>query len=287
MNFSIVVIIALLLGLFINKLYYPSKARIIAEKATLLLVLLLIFLIGTFLGSTFSNISNLYLIPLSFAISTAILITTILIGYVLKHRFAVNKIYKRTYDYKLSIFILISLILGILEHFTLNIKGLNIDIVLYLLLFVVGYQINFNFRHLKNYYREIFMCLTAAFSGALIIVPLALLFNMNIKALLLSSFGLGWYTFSGPFITVAYGPVYGSIAFLVNLFREQMTILLSPYISKFGHISLISSAGATAMDTSLPFIKMLFDDSVIIPAFMTGVILTLLVPILTSILYYL
>jgi uncharacterized membrane protein YbjE (DUF340 family) len=279
MNFSIVVIISLLLGLFINKLYFSSKAKIIAEKTTLILVLILIFLIGTFLGNTFSNISNLYLIPLSFAISAAILITTIFIGYVLNHGFVAKKAYKRTYNYKMSIFILISLTFGILEHFTLNIKGLSIDIVLYLLLFVVGYQINFDLRNLKNYFREISLCLAAALSGALIIVPIALLFNMNIKALLLCSFGLGWYTFSGSFLTVVYGSLYGSLGFLVNLFREQMTILLSPFISKFGNISLVSSAGATAMDTSLPFIKMLSDDSVIVPAFMSGVILTIMVPI--------
>jgi len=287
MNFSIVVIIVLLFGLLVNKLYFPEKARIIAEKATLLLILVLIFLIGTFLGSTFSNLSNLFLIPLSFAISVVILAATIFFGFVLKHKFVSTQVQKREYNYKMSIFILLSLILGILEHFTLDIKNLNIDIVLYLLLFVVGYQINFSIRYLKNYFREISLSLTATIAGALIIVPMALLFNMNIKALLISSFGLGWYTFSGPFIALAYGPVYGSIAFLINLFREQMTILLSPYISKFGHISLISSAGATAMDTSLPFIKMLFDDSVIIPAFMTGVIVTLLVPVLSSLLYYL
>lgn len=286
MNFSIVVIIALLLGLFANKLYFPARARVIAEKATILLVLLLIFLIGTFLGSTFANISNLYIIPLSFAMCIIIMVTTISIGHFLNHRFSSTIIKRKTYNYRMSIFILLSLSLGILEHFTLNIKNLNIDIVLYLLLFTVGYQINFSVRYLRAYFKDISLTLISAFGGALIILPVAIILNMNIKSLLISSLGLGWYTFSGPFIAVAYGPLYGSIAFLINLFREQVTILLSPYISRLGHISLISSAGATAMDTSLPFIKMLFDDSVVIPAFMSGVILTILVPILASLIYY-
>lgn len=93
--------------------------------------------------------------------------------------------------------------------------------------------------------------------------------------------GFGWYSLSSVLITEIHGVELGSMAFLSNVFRELIAILTIPVVSKyFGRFTCIAPGGATAMDVTLPIIKKSAGEEAVIPAFISGAVLSALVPVL-------
>lgn len=93
--------------------------------------------------------------------------------------------------------------------------------------------------------------------------------------------GCGWYSLSGIIISEMYSVELGLLAFLSNLLRELIAILICPaVVSHLGKVASIAPGGATTMDIGLPIIKETAGDELVIPAFVSGVVLTGLVPIL-------
>ena len=92
--------------------------------------------------------------------------------------------------------------------------------------------------------------------------------------------GFGWYSLSA--IELAkYSAQLGTLAFITNVSREIIAIISIPLIAKYiGKLESIAPAGATAMDTTLPIISKATDGNVAVISFITGVTLSLLVPIL-------
>ncbi len=98
--------------------------------------------------------------------------------------------------------------------------------------------------------------------------------------------GFGWYSLSGVILTKVYRADVGTLAFLTNVFRELIAIILIPVMAKFGvKMALIAPGGATTMDTTLPLItKSVSDKEIAVIAFISGVILSALVPVLVPLL---
>lgn len=93
--------------------------------------------------------------------------------------------------------------------------------------------------------------------------------------------GFGWYSLSGILLAKIYSVELGSLAFLTNVLRELFSILLLPIVIKyFGKVTGIAPGGATTMDVTLPVIKEAGGDEIVIPAFVNGLVLSALVPIL-------
>lgn len=93
--------------------------------------------------------------------------------------------------------------------------------------------------------------------------------------------GFGWYSLSGVLISKLHSAELGSLAFLANVFRELMTVILLPFVVKyFGSLAAIAPGGATTMDVTLPLVKESGGEAVVIPAFISGAVLSTLVPIL-------
>ncbi len=93
--------------------------------------------------------------------------------------------------------------------------------------------------------------------------------------------GFGWYSLSGVLISKLHSAELGSLAFLANVFRELMTVILLPFVVKyFGSLAAVAPGGATTMDVTLPLIKESGGEAVVIPAFISGAVLSTLVPIL-------
>lgn len=96
--------------------------------------------------------------------------------------------------------------------------------------------------------------------------------------------GFGWYTLSS-ILLVDYSSQLSALAFISNVVREILALMLIPIIAKYiGDLESIAPAGATAMDTSLPLISNCTNSQTTIIAFITGVILSASVPILVPIL---
>lgn len=93
--------------------------------------------------------------------------------------------------------------------------------------------------------------------------------------------GFGYYSLSSIFITEYKGAELGTIALLSNISRELITLLFAPFIVRyFGKLALISSGGATTMDTTLPVILRYSGQSLVIVSLYHGFLVDFSVPFL-------
>ena len=125
-------------------------------------------------------------------------------------------------------------------------------------------------------------CIVGSVFGAY--VSALLLQQLSFKDALLFSQGYGFYSMSGIFITELKGAELGSIALINDLFREIFAILLMYCLGWRYPRAAIASAGATAMDVTLPMVKQACGNDFIPYAMVSGFILSILAPIAVSIL---
>ena len=186
--------------------------------------------------------------------------------------------------------IIISIFIGIFcglllkSSFLLNSVDIFIKLGLCLLLFFVGIDIG-NYKNLAKSLRKIkkkviflpiITILGSIFGGFITASFLSLSFPETIAI----SSGMGWYSFSAIELAKIDANL-GAIAFLSNVFRELLAILLIPFIAKYlGGYEAISCAGAPAMDSLLPFINRNTPANMAIVSFYSGLIITLVILIL-------
>src|SRR5690606_8010876 len=122
--------------------------------------------------------------------------------------------------------------------------------------------------------------------GSLLGVVLYSFWNSHIalKDLIMLSQGYGFYSMSGVVVTELKNAELGSIALMNDLFREIFDILFMYMIGWRYPRSAISSAGATAMDVTLPMVKQACGNDFIPHAMVSGFVLSVLAPILVSVL---
>lgn len=93
--------------------------------------------------------------------------------------------------------------------------------------------------------------------------------------------GFGYYSLSSVLITEYKGVELGTIALLANVFREVITLLFAPWITKyFGKLAPIAAGGATTMDTTLPIIIKNSGNEFSVVSIYHGFIVDLSVPFL-------
>ncbi|WP_206809680.1 lysine exporter LysO family protein [Paradesulfitobacterium ferrireducens] len=93
--------------------------------------------------------------------------------------------------------------------------------------------------------------------------------------------GFGWYSLSGVLITQIHSVSLGTIAFLSNVARELLAILLIPWLSRrVGMLALVAPGGATTMDTTLPLLAAVGPPGVAVVALVNGISLSALVPVI-------
>lgn len=190
----------------------------------------------------------------------------------------------------MTIKIIIVLIGGILSGFFIlpesvyNSTGLFLDIGLCCLLFFVGIDIGNNkdtFKNLKTVGLKVLIVPVAAIIGSLFGgILCSFIFKMDIYGSLAIASGLSWYTLA-PIIITPYSAELGAIAFLSNVFREVIAFISIPFIAKhIGYLETIAVGGAISMDTGLPIITRNTNQEVVIISFISGIIMSLMVPIL-------
>lgn len=108
--------------------------------------------------------------------------------------------------------------------------------------------------------------------------------SLNLREILAVGAGLGYYSLSSIIISELHGEALALVALLSNLSREILTIVLAPVmVTYFGKLSPIASGGATSMDTTLPVIIKFTGKDYAVISVVSGVILTLIVPFLVTI----
>jgi uncharacterized membrane protein YbjE (DUF340 family) len=105
-----------------------------------------------------------------------------------------------------------------------------------------------------------------------------LVFSLNLYGSMAVTAGYGWYTLTGPLLAQTLGAEWGALGFTTNFLRELITILSIPLIVKVDRLAPVASGGATTMDTTLPVIVRYCGSDVLITAFSSGFILSLVAP---------
>lgn len=115
--------------------------------------------------------------------------------------------------------------------------------------------------------------LGAALGGVVLNLP----FNESLAV----GAGFGWYSLSGILLAKIYQVETGALAFMTNVVRELLAILLIPVLARrIGKIVAVAPGGATTMDTTLPLIARVTDTETTLVAFVNGLVLSILVPVL-------
>lgn len=166
--------------------------------------------------------------------------------------------------------------------------GIIVDIGLCALLFFVGIDIGRNkdiLHQIKQTGIKVLLVpLMVAVGSILGSIVGGELLNLPFNESSAVGAGFGWYSLSAIELS-KYSAETGALAFITNVCREIIAILTIPFVAKYiGTLEAIAPAGATAMDTSLPVISKSTDGNTAIISFITGLTLSVLVPILVPLL---
>lgn len=108
----------------------------------------------------------------------------------------------------------------------------------------------------------------------------SLFLPMSVKDAMAAGAGFGWYSLA-PILLADYSASVSAVAFLSNVMREVLAIILIPIVAKrIGYIECIALPGAAAMDTVLPVVVRSTDERLAIYSFVSGVILSFAVPVI-------
>lgn len=153
------------------------------------------------------------------------------------------------------------------------------------LILTVGIELGYN-RSIFNRLRVLglkvllipFSVVLGSLTGGL---TASLILHREIGISLSIASGLGWYSISGILLARLANAEIGAIAFLSNVFRELIAVLIIPVIAKrLNFLTSIAPAGATSMDSTLPIISKSTDSETSLIAFINGFTLSALVPFL-------
>lgn len=162
--------------------------------------------------------------------------------------------------------------------------GTAIDLGLYLLLFLVGLDMGKQGNILSD---------IRAAGGKVLLVPVAvvagtllgalaggILLPVGMKDAVAATAGYGWYSLA-PTLLAPCSLTVSAVAFLSNVMREIFSILAIPFVAKYvGYVECAALPGAAAMDTVLPVVVGATHERITLYSFTSGVVLSLLVPIL-------
>ncbi|WP_075477482.1 lysine exporter LysO family protein [Moritella viscosa] len=166
---------------------------------------------------------------------------------------------------------------------------INIDIIsegaLVLLLLFIGCQLRNSGMQLREILLNtwgikiaIVMILSSWVGG----LAAALLLDIPLTNGLALASGFGWYSLSGILITDGLSPVFGGAAFIIDLGRELLAILIISSLIRLYPSTAIGYAGATAMDFTLPMIQKSGGNGYVPLAIVSGFILSLSSPLFIS-----
>lgn len=95
--------------------------------------------------------------------------------------------------------------------------------------------------------------------------------------------GLGWISLSSAMVGEALGERYASMVLIADLLRELIAITLLYLAGMRAPLACIGAAGVTSLDTTLPIVRVTCPEDSVRCALVSGLILTLLSPVLIAV----
>ncbi|MDQ7990691.1 MAG: lysine exporter LysO family protein [Candidatus Dactylopiibacterium sp.] len=101
----------------------------------------------------------------------------------------------------------------------------------------------------------------------------------SLKVALALSSGFGWFTLSSVLVGAQLGQTYGTMALMTDLLRELLAVVILYTLGRRHPHAGIGSAGATALDSTLPIVKQACAPEAVPLALVSGFVLTVLAPV--------
>ena len=198
----------------------------------------------------------------------------------------------------MTIIILISIFIGMLfgyfvirDAFADNMEvfeygaGILVKVGLVLLLFFIGVDLGIEGTLIENFKSaglRIMVFPLAIIIGTLIgALAMGLLLGMGARESLAIGAGFGWYTLAPGIIMEAGYMTASAVSFLHNVMRELASIIFIPLVAKkIGYLESTGMAGAASMDVCLPIVEKATRSDIAIYAFVSGFVLSILVPVI-------
>lgn len=298
------IVLALVVGLEFHRFGISAITRHVDRLSNLCLYALLIFM-GITIGQVpdfFDMLFEVGVTALVMALATSagiavvLCVVCVLFGWRGKPVRRVHdgvSVYMRLLGFLKEPFILIGLVgVGFLVAYTRLVPDIQYDVIvtllLYLLIVTVGIKLSqsdIRVAHIVTHKASVIVAVCTVIGSYLGAWAVSHFVEMNVAQTLAVSSGFGWYTLSGILFAKLGQPVLGSVAFMTDLFREVLGLLLLPILARVGMSkAAIGVCGATAMDVSLPVIEKFGTRQDVTLGFISGTLITLVVPFLIPLL---
>ena len=107
--------------------------------------------------------------------------------------------------------------------------------------------------------------------------------TLSLRDVMAVGAGFGYYSLSSVIIARLGDAALGSVALLANITRELVTLLLAPLLVRMaGGLAPVATGGAASMDTCMPVIARYAGERYAIMGVFSGMVLTMLVPLLVT-----
>ncbi len=186
-------------------------------------------------------------------------------------------------------FFVVGLLLGLFWDALLPLVDGGLSMyVLSALMFCVGLSIGLDkdaLRSLRGQDKRVILLPICTVLGALLgpLVVYPLISSTPLTDVWAVASGFGYYSLSSILLSEYRGVELGTMALMANIVREIFSLLAAPLLVRwFSPLGLISSAGATSMDTLLPVISTFSGRDYVILAIFHGLVLELTVPLLVT-----
>ena len=192
-----------------------------------------------------------------------------------------------------TLIIIVTVALGILAGWLvlpkgfIDITGTLLTVILCIFLLLIGIDTGAEGALAENFktagFRILlfpFISIAAMGIAAFIAAPIL---GLSIKDSLCVGCGMGWYSLA-PAMIADYSLKISAIAFIHNVLREIISIILIPVVAdKLGFIESYGLGGATGMDVTLPVVARATSSEVAMYSFISGAVVSASVPVITSI----
>ncbi len=158
---------------------------------------------------------------------------------------------------------------------------LQIELWLYVLLFLIGIELS-QVRISRAWLSwpvikiPVIVMLASWLAGGL----LSLILSEKLAIALALVSGFGWFSLTGALHAQFLNQHYAALALFTDLLRELIGIMVVFVFGRRAMQASVAVCGATAADSTLPFVRQACDPSAIPVALVTGLILTLAAPVL-------
>lgn len=184
---------------------------------------------------------------------------------------------------KACLLAIVMVVIGAFLYFVLpeGLRSANLSgYLLYLVILMIGAELS-TIKIEKITRQHLYVPLIALLVLPLVAWFLSWFYPQDTLTLMMLGGGLGWFSLSGSLVAqLTQSNELGGFALLTDLFREIFSIIIVYLFGRRFSLSALGVCGATAMDSTLPFVKKNCTDSDVQIAIFSGFILSFLAPFL-------